>query len=447
LREKFQETGQKQERVILMGVELPGRKHRGRLLAELAQLVDTAGGEVVGELTQHRARIDPTYYVGTGKVQQLVEECEKLKPDLVVFDNDLTGAQIRNIEKLAKVRVIDRSELILDIFAKHARTSQSKLQVELAQLEYELPRLKRMWTHLSRYEGGIGTRGPGEKQLEDDKRVIRNRIHALKRKLSRIERHREREVFGREAEFNISIVGYTNAGKSTLLNRLTGTDVITNDQLFVTLDTKTALWDMGGTKALLSDTVGFIRDIPHHLIASFHATLEEVVEADLLLHVVDASDPDAEYMVKVVKGVLEELGCASKPTVLVLNKMDAVKDPVELTILSKAEPRALALSARTGKGVDELAGMVLGEVESRWVEGVAEFSAGNGRLLAKLCDKGDVISRTYTDESVRLHVKLPIREAAKLGSEPGASWSPVKRGARAQPTGVAGEDAPGPGGA
>lgn len=416
---------QQHERVVLVGLELPGRKHRGRLLAELARLSDTAGGEVAGEIWQRRPRINPTYYVGTGKAEELKELCRTLRPDLVVFDNDLTGAQVRNLEKLIGVRVIDRSELILDIFAKHARTAQSKLQVELAQLEYELPRLKRMWTHLSRFEGGIGTRGPGEKQLEEDKRVIRDRIHRLKRKLSRIESHREREVSSRRQEFTVSLVGYTNAGKSTLLNRLTGTDVITNNQLFVTLDTKTALWDIGRTKVLLSDTVGFIRNIPHHLIASFHATLEQVTEADLLLHMVDASDPEAEYMVEVVKRVLKDLGCSEKPTVLVLNKIDALEDRVEISILSKAESRAVALSAVTGEGLEKLAQMVLQEAEARWSEGLAEFAAGDGRLLARLCDKGDVISRSYDGDRVKLHLRLPVREAARLGGQPGVKWKPV----------------------
>ena len=424
-RNKMKEVRKQRERVVLVGVESPRLRHRGGFLAELAQLADTAGAEVVGKLRQQRSRIDPTYYIGTGKARELQELCARLEPDLVVFDNDLTGAQVRNLEQLITVRVIDRSELILDIFTKHARTAQSKLQVELAQLEYELPRLKRMWTHLSRFEGGIGTRGPGEKQLEEDKRVIRNRIHALKRKLSRIERHREREVSSRQKEFTVSLVGYTNAGKSTLLNRLTGTRVSTDNQLFVTLDTKTALWELSGTKVLLSDTVGFIRSIPHHLIASFHATLAQATKADLLLHMVDASDPDAEQMVEVVKGVLDELGCGSKPTILVLNKIDAMIDRVELTILSKLQSRSVAVSSLTGEGLDKLAEMVLAEAESRWDEGTVEFSAGNGKLLARLCEAGDVISRRYVDENVRLHLRLPIRVAARLKMESGVMWEPA----------------------
>jgi GTP-binding protein HflX len=413
---------QSRERTVLIGVELPGRKYRGRLLSELVQLVDTAGGEVVGEIMQRRRRIDPTYYIGTGKAREIQEMCEQLKPDLVVFDNDLTGAQVRNLEKLINVRVIDRSELILDIFAKHAKTAQAKLQVELAQFEYELPRLKRMWTHLSRFEGGIGMRGPGEKQIEEDKRVIRDHIHVLKRKLSRIEKHREREVSSRQEEFTVSLVGYTNAGKSTLLNRLTGTDVGTNNQLFATLDTKTALWNLGGTNVLLSDTVGFIRSIPHHLIASFHATLEEVTEADLLLHVLDASDTEAEYMVEVVKDVLAELECTSKPTILVLNKTDVVGNPVELTILSKTGPVSVAVSAITGDGLDKLTDMVRHTVESRWDEGTAEFPAADGKLLARLCKAGDVISRSYDGDQVKLHLRLPVREADRLKKQAGVTW-------------------------
>jgi GTP-binding protein HflX len=413
---------------VLVGVELPSRRHRGALLAELAQLVDTAGGTVIRELTQRRKRIDPTCYIGTGKVEELRLTCEELKPDLVIFDNDLTAAQVRNLEKATGVRVIDRSELILDIFAMHAKTAQSKLQVELARLKYELPRLKRMWTHLSRFEGGIGARrGPGEKQLEEDKRVIRNNITTLKKKLGKIEKHREREVAARSDEFTVSLVGYTNAGKSSLLNRLTGSDVLVDNQLFATLDTKTALWDLGGTRVLLSDTVGFIRDIPHHLIASFHATLAEVTEADLLLHVLDASDPEAEHMIATVKKVLNELGCSEKPAVLVLNKMDAVSDPVELTILAKVEPRSIAVSAITGQGIKELTEIVRREAETHWEEGTAEFSAGDGKLQAQLREKGDVLSCDYNGDRVKLRLRLPVREAAKLKNRPGLVWEPFSR--------------------
>jgi GTP-binding protein HflX len=413
---------------VLVGVELPGRKHRGALLAELAQLVDTAGGRVIKELTQRRQRVDPTYYIGTGKVEELRQVCEELKPDLVIFDNDLTAAQVRNLEKVSGVRVIDRSELILDIFALHAKTAQSKLQVELARLEYELPRLKRMWTHLSRFEGGIGARrGPGEKQLEEDKRVIRNSITTLKRKLEKIEKHREREVAARKDEFTVSLVGYTNAGKSSLLNRLTGSDVLVDNQLFATLDTKTALWDLGGTRVLLSDTVGFIREIPHHLIASFHATLAEATEADLLLHVVDASDPEAEHMIATVKKVLDELGCSQKPVVLVVNKMDAVSDPVELTILAKSESRSVAVSAVAGEGLERLTEIVRSEAESHWEEGTAEFSAGDGKLQAHLRDKGDVLFCEYNGDRVKLRLRLPVREAAKLRNRPGLVWEPMVR--------------------
>ena len=424
-RNRLIELQQEKERVFLVGVELPNRRQRGETLHELARLVRTAGGEVVGKLSQRKNRVDPTYYIGTGKAKELADICEEVKPDLVVFDNDLTAAQVRNLEKLIKVRVIDRSELILDIFVKHARTAQAKMQVELAQLEYELPRLKRMWTHLSRFEGGIGTRGPGEKQLEEDKRVIRNQITALKRKLKRIEKHREREVNARKAEYTVSLVGYTNAGKSTLMSRLTGTHVHIDDQLFATLDTKTALWELGGTKVLLSDSVGFIRDIPHHLIASFHATLAETVEADLLLHVVDASDPDAENMIGVVENVLAEIGCGSKPSILVLNKIDALKDPVELTILlrsvkSRCSPaQRVALSAKTGRGIDRLLEAVRKEAQSRWVTGTIELPAGKGKLLARLADVGEILSRSYEGNIVKIEVRLPVPDANKLAREPG----------------------------
>ncbi len=312
------------ERAVLVSVALP---HRPWIsddpLDELRGLATTAGAVVVASILQKREHVVPASYIGKGKLVELQEAVEAHDADVVIFDNDLSPAQTRNLEKATSIKVIDRSELILDIFASRARTVAARLQVELAQLEYALPRLRRMWTHLSRYKGGIGLRGPGETQLEEDRRLVTLRIRDLKAKLVVVQARKQREVRGRSEEHTVSLVGYTNAGKSTLMNALTGADVYVEDKLFSTLDTRTRQWHLppppmtaesaatrGGYKVLLSDTVGFIRDLPHHLIASFKATLEETRQARLLLHVVDASSPFAERQIQAVTSVLKELDCA-----------------------------------------------------------------------------------------------------------------------------------------
>ncbi|MFH1422081.1 MAG: GTPase HflX [Planctomycetota bacterium] len=425
------ERPKKMERIVLVGLETPYSEKQFNPLHELEQLVKTAGGQVVGRLYQKRDRIIPTYYIGTGKAEELSELVKELNAHLVIFDNDLTGAQVRNLEKLINIRVIDRSELILAIFAKHARSNQAKLQVELAQLEYELPRLKRMWTHLSRFEGGIGTRGPGEKQIEEDKRVIRNRIAGLKRKLKVLERRKEREVKKRREEFTISFVGYTNAGKSTLMNALTGCNVYVSDQLFATLDTKTRLWCLGGgRRALLSDTVGFIRNIPHHLIASFHATLEEATRADLLLHVVDASDKEAEQMIITVESVLKEIGCEANETILIFNKIDLLRDNVELGILSRSSNKPgvtpVAVSAVTKEGFDILCERVIQIMEKNWVTADLTFPVTEGRFLSFLAEKADIFSREYKGTSVEMRICMPAREWYKVANNPSVEYKIVK---------------------
>src|SRR5579864_489148 len=304
------------ERAVLVSVALPSRPWLGDdPLDELRGLAQTAGAVVVGELLQRRDSIIPGTYIGKGKLQELQQLVEAEDADVVIFDNDLSPGQVRNLEKATKAKVIDRSELILDIFASRARTVESRLQVELAQLEYALPRLRKMWTHLSRYKGGIGLRGPGETQLEEDRRLVSHKIRDLKERLATVQLRKQREVRTRNEEHTVSLVGYTNAGKSTLMNRLTGSDVVARDQLFSTLDTRTRQWRLADWgRVLLSDTVGFIRDLPHHLIASFRATLEEARQARLLLHVVDASNPHAEEHIRAVNQVLAELGCKDKPT-------------------------------------------------------------------------------------------------------------------------------------
>ncbi len=280
-------------------------------LDELRSLATTAGALVVGGLCQRRLKINPATYIGKGKVQELTEQAEAVEADVIVFDNDLSPPQIRNLEKATKIKVLDRSELILDIFATRARTAEARLQVELAQLEYALPRLRQMWSHLGRAAAGIGTRGPGETQLEEDRRLVDLRIRDLKTRLHEVQARKEREVASRREEHTVSLVGYTNAGKSTLMNALTGAGVYVEDKLFSTLDTRTRQWHIKdlGCRVLLSDTVGFIRDLPHHLVASFRkATLEEARQARLLMHVVDASNPHAEEHIKAVKKVTRRAG-------------------------------------------------------------------------------------------------------------------------------------------
>ncbi len=280
------------ERSVLARLILPDQTVEADPLEELYGLATTAGTQVVGELIQRRANIDHSTYLGKGKVEELHRMVQKHDADVVMFDNDLSPAQTRNLEKAIGVKVLDRTELILDIFAAGARTHESRLAVELAQLEYSLPRLKRMWTHLSRQAMGVGMRGPGEKQLEVDRRLAQKRIHDLKQDLSKVETRREKQVAARKDAPTVSLVGYTNAGKSTLMNAMTEADVRAADRLFATLDTRTRRWQLPGWgTVLLSDTVGFIRDLPHSLVASFKSTLEETRQADLLLHVADASNP------------------------------------------------------------------------------------------------------------------------------------------------------------
>ena len=307
---------------------------------ELKGLADTAGIEVCGTIFQKREHPDHSTYLGKGKVEELVNFVEHVGADVVLFDNDLTPAQTRNLEKSLGTKVIDRSELILDIFATNARTHEARLAVELAQLEYSLPRLKRMWTHLSRQTMGVGMRGPGEKQLEVDRRLAEKRIHDLKMDLSKVEKRKAREVASRDGTFCVSIVGYTNAGKSTLMNTLTGAGVEAADKLFATLDTRTRRWMLPGWgPILLSDTVGFIRDLPHHLIASFRATLEEARQADLLMHVADASNPSVFQQISSVYKVLKELDIQEKDTLLVLNKCDCPGADERISLVHERYPK------------------------------------------------------------------------------------------------------------
>lgn len=419
---KSTERSDRREKSILVGVLLP---HTEFLpddpLEEIRGLARTAGLIVVGSMLQKRQQVDIATYIGSGKVDELKALVEAHEADLVVFDNDLGPAQTRNLERLLDVKVIDRTEVILDIFATRARTHEAHLQVELAQLEYAMPRLKRMWTHLSRYKGGIGVRGPGEKQLEEDRRLVGHRIQDLKAKLAKVQARREREVAGRGDAPTVSLVGYTNAGKSTLMNALTDAGVLVEDKLFATLDTRTRKWRFrGGGQALLSDTVGFIRNLPHSLVASFKATLEEARQADLLVHVVDASSPEAERQIQAVKKVLEELGLADHPTILVLNKSDRVPDRSFLDVLKAHHHDPVVISASRGEGLDRLEQAVREALYERALDAEIETGVENGRVLAYLAQHAQIHDRVYDADRVLLQCRLPVRCLDFL-SEHGAS--------------------------
>jgi GTP-binding protein HflX len=397
------------ERAFLVSVALPERPWVGEdPLEELRGLATTAGAIVLGGMTQKRQAINPASYIGRGKLTELQEQVEALDVDVIIFDNDLSPGQLRNLEKATSRKVVDRSELILDIFATRARSVEARLQVELAQLEYSMPRLRKMWTHLSPMKGGIGLRGPGETQLEEDRRLVGARIRDLKARLVEVQARREREVRSRREEHTVSLVGYTNAGKSTLMNALTGAGVYVEDKLFSTLDTRTRQWhirDWG--RVLLSDTVGFIRELPHHLVASFKATLEEARQARLLLHVVDAGNPTAEEQIGAVNKVLEELGCAHKPTLLVLNKIDRVADRSYVDVLMRHHPRAVEVSAATGQGLPALADAVIEALAADFAEAEIETSAGNGKLLAYLSAHAEVYRQQYDDNRVTIYCYVP----------------------------------------
>ncbi len=397
------------ERAFLVSVALPDRPWVSKdPLEELRGLATTAGALVVGGVTQKREHINPATYIGKGKVIELQEQAEAADADVILFDNDLSAPQVRNLEKATSLKVLDRSELILDIFATRARSMEARLQVELAQLEYSMPRLKNMWTHLGRIKGGIGLRGPGETQLEEDRRLVTLRIRDLKDRLVEVQARKEREVFSRREEHTVSLVGYTNAGKSTLMNALTGAGVLAEDKLFSTLDTRTRQWhlkDWG--RVLLSDTVGFIRDLPHHLIASFKATLEEARQARLLLHVVDASNEAAEEQIKAVNAVLKELGCGHKPMLLVLNKVDRLAEPSFLHVLMKHHPHSVAISAATGQGLDDFRAAVIEALSADFADAEVVTGAANGRVLAYLAAHAEIEKQHYEDSKVTIRCRLP----------------------------------------
>jgi len=404
---------------VLVGILLPSTTVDLRdPLAELAALAESARVEVVGSLLQKRMNLDPATAIGKGKVEELVGLVQATGANVVIFDNDLSPRHIRAVEERIGRKVIDRSELILDIFAARARTREAQLQVELAQLEYTAPRLRGMWTHLERIAGaggatgagavgGVGTRGPGERQIEIDRRIVKDRITRLRREIAEIDQRKQRVVHSRADEYTISLVGYTNSGKTTLLNRLTGATQFAADMLFATLDTKTTRWDLGeGRSVLLSDTVGFVRDLPHNLIASFRATLEEAIHADLLLHVVDVSAPSALHQVEVVNRVLRDLGCGDRPRVTLLNKIDIAADVSSAAVLEMREPCVLRVSALTGEGLDKLAADVVRLMTGETFDVTLLVPHSVGKALGDIDRWAVVHQRDFGPEGTTLRVSI-----------------------------------------
>jgi GTP-binding protein HflX len=409
------------ERAVLAGVLLPDLLVDPRdPLGELRSLADTAGAITVHEMLQQRQRPDAGTFMGKGKVQELAEHIKAHEAEVLIFENDLSPAQIRNIEEIVECKVLDRSELILDIFASRARTHEARLQVELAQLEYTYPRLTAMWSHLERIVGGapagIGTRGPGEQQLEIDRRIVQRRKSELKRDIERIQGRKQREVEKRNADFyTVGIVGYTNAGKSTLFNTLTDAKVYADDKLFATLDTRTRKWDLGGgDTVMLSDTVGFVRNLPHHLVASFRATLEESVQSDLLLVVMDISDPQVEEHLKTVHKVLKSIEADHKPQVLLLNKTDLLTDNAEVLVWKRRHPEALETSARTGVGLSEVIERVRRHATGGTERMKLRLPMSDGKALNFLENRATVHDRAYDTTHITIDVTIGRRQLDQL---------------------------------
>ncbi len=490
------------EYAILVGVYLPGNTSVDPRdpLGELASLTKTAGAEVVAQVMQNRAAIDPATYIGSGKAEELRKLAKKHKADVIIFDNDMSPNQLRNLEKIIDLKIIDRSELILDIFATRARTHEAQLQVALAQLEYTYPRLRHMWSHLERIGAGagagVGARGPGEMQLEIDRRLVRDKVSDLKGRIAAVQARKTREVQERKRQhFTISLVGYTNAGKSTLFNTLTGAGTFVEDKLFATLDTKTRRWHLGAAgeevasskkqvassgeqeargkipgggggahAALISDTVGFVRDLPHHLVASFKATLEEATHADMLLLVLDVAHPHAQQQLRTVVRTLIDIGCEDIPTLLVLNKIDAlegaaarsrglespgVQDPElhghaaraaadQLAFWRALFPEALPASALEGQGIVQLTEVVRDQMLGRTLRATIAVPLADGKGVTFIEKYASVLARDYearaegvvltVDVSQRILDQLPnnvpTARVLKSAASPAAKGNP-----------------------
>jgi len=403
-----------EEKALLVGIQLKGRSLTdvGDSLDELHQLSETGGATVAGRMVCRQPSIHPATYIGKGKAAEIAGRVAAEELTTVVFDDDLSAAQGRNLSEIIGCKIIDRTQLILDIFAQHAQTKEGSLQIELAQLEYLLPRLRRMWTHLERQRGGIGLRGPGEKQLELDRRRIQDRIARISVMLEDVRSRRSEQRRGRRRHgwALITLVGYTNAGKSTLLNGLTGAGVEADDRLFATLDPTTRQIRLPNHQpALLTDTVGFIRKLPHHLVDSFRATLEEVNEADVLLHVIDASHAQVDQQIEAVLGVLRDLGAEGKPVISVLNKMDLPGAQLHSARLAdKVGGRVVEISALTGQGCDHLREELADFLKSRNVRVRLRVPVSEGKLLAAIRSAGRIHAEVYgDDETVQIDAAVP----------------------------------------
>ncbi len=405
------------ERAILVGLALNriARWQAEEHLDELALLADTAGAVVIDKIIQEKDKIDPAYFIGRGKAEMISNVAQDSNADLLIFDDDLSPAQVRNLEKLSGKKILDRSGLILDIFARRAKTKEARTQVELAQLQYLLPRLTRQWTHLSRQVGGIGTRGPGETQLEVDRRMIRARIALLTKELLKIKHQREVRRQGRELILKIALVGYTNAGKSTLLNGLTQSEVFVEDRLFATLDpTVRRLKLSSHSHVLLIDTVGFIRKLPHHLVASFMSTLEEARVADILLHVVDVSHPHFEEQMAVVKDVLNQLEIAAKPTMYVFNKIDRLENSGLIERLRNEFQPSVFVSAINGEFLSGLKNEIDLLISSAVVEMDLNVEIARPEVISRLYDVAEVLQVDYGEESVQIKLRTTRDRSHKI---------------------------------
>ena len=414
----------KKERAILVGVCLPKEdsKLKEKSLDELERLANTADIDVVGRTVQNRKGIDSATYVGKGFMESLQLMAEELEADMLIFDNELSPSQGRNIEKIYKIQAIDRTEVILEIFARHAKTKEAKLQVKLAQLKYQLPRLKKLWSHLDREGGGkasssgAATRGMGEKQIEIDKRIVKREIQKVEEQLEKIMKQHETQRKGRQNIKKVCLVGYTNAGKTTLFNAITGSDVYVEDQLFATLDSTSRALELDkGKDIIISDTVGFISNLPHHLVASFRATLEEVIDADLLLHVTDVSDPMFEHYIKEVNFVLKEINAENIPQVSVFNKTDNFENPKEALeeLLIPKEEKQIFLSAKTGKNIDALFKLLDDELYSTNIhELLIPFT--DSKFASEVYSLGNVLEKEYIEEGLRIKIEVNDEHKRKI---------------------------------
>lgn len=416
------------ERAIIAGITGPSasRAQAEEYLEELALLADTAGADVVHRIIQDRDSIDVATFIGKGKAEQIAALVTEDNVQIVIFDDDLSTVQVRNLERVFNCKVMDRSGLILDIFTKRAKSNEARTQVALAQYEYLLPRLTRQWTHLSKQYGGIGTKGPGETQIETDRRMIRKRISHLREKLGRINQQREIQRHGREEFTRVALVGYTNAGKSTLMNLLSHADVLVENRLFATVDSTVRIITLdASTEVLLSDTVGFIRKLPHNLIASFKSTLAEVTEADILLHVVDINHPMWEEQIAIVNSTLHEISAEGKPTMMVFNKIDLLKERGILEMLGRKYQNSVSISAARAINVSALKEKLSVLVHDATIERTFTFSQSQYNIIARIHDVAEVLSQKYDHDRIEVRVRLRQSELNRLsGLFPGNAPKP-----------------------